>query len=98
MGRFQVTCINKRGNHFNPHERIEYIGNSANDWKLPEDGAIGRIQRGEDSFYTLVNGREADVVVASYSGRNYLKTRADGYSPDNLLSLSECGANCKIIA
>lgn len=26
MGRYQVTCINKRGSHHDPHERIEYIG------------------------------------------------------------------------
>jgi hypothetical protein len=96
MGRFQVTCINKRGNHYDPHERISYIGNSGNNWKLSEDSAIGRINRGADSFYTLVNGREAEVVVTNHNGRAYLKTLADGYSPDNLLSLNECGANCEI--
>jgi hypothetical protein len=97
MGRFQVTCINKRGSHLDPHERISYIGNTNNDWKLAEDDAIARIKRGADSFYTLVNGHEADVVVANHNGRDYLKTSADGYKPDNLLSLVECGANCKII-
>jgi hypothetical protein len=96
MGRFQVTCINKRGNHFNPHERISYIGNTANNWKLSEDNAIGRINRGEDSFYTLVNGRQAEVIVANHNGRAYLKTNADDYSPDNLLNLYECGPNCVI--
>ena len=96
MGRFQVTCINKKGNHFNPHERISYIGNSANDWKLSEASAIKRINGGADSFYTLVNGREAEVVVANHQGQSYLKTTADGYSPDNLLSLAECGAKCEI--
>jgi hypothetical protein len=96
MGRFQVTCINKRGNHLNPHERISYIGNASNNWKLSEDRAISRIKRGAESFYTLVNGREADVIVASHNGREYLKTTADDYSPDNLLSLGECGANCEI--
>jgi hypothetical protein len=94
MGRFQVTCINKRGDHFDPHERIEYIGNHAR-WKLSEASAIRRIKNGSDSFYTLVNGREADVIVANHNGREYLKTRADGYSPDNLLSLAEC-RNCEV--
>lgn len=97
MGRFQVTCINKRGDHFNPHERISYIGNAQNSWKLSEDKAIARIERGLDSFYTLVNGRAAEVVVAIHKGRKYLKTNADDYSPDNLLHLGECEANCKII-
>jgi hypothetical protein len=94
MGRFQVTCINKRGGHFNPHERIEYIGNQAN-WKLSEADAIRRIKSRTDSFYTFVNGREAEVIVANHNGREYLKTTADGYSPDNLLSLAEC-QNCEI--
>jgi len=96
MGRHQVTCINKGGNHLNPHERIEYIGNQAANWKLSEDSAIRRIQTESDSFYSLVNGKQAEVVVAQHNGRPYLKTTADAYSPDNLLSLSECGANCTI--
>jgi hypothetical protein len=96
MGRYQVTCINKRGNHLDPHERIEYIGNQAGNWKLSEDSAINRIQTGADTFYTLVNGKQAEVVVAAHKGRPYLKTTADGYSPDNLLSLAECGASCEI--
>jgi hypothetical protein len=96
MGDFQITCINKRGGHKNPHERIEYIGNQSGKWKLAEDDAIGRINRGEDTFYTLVNGRRANIIVAVHNGRQYLKTTADGYSPDNLLSLSEC-ENCKTV-
>jgi Protein of unknown function (DUF3892) len=96
MGRFHVTCINKKGGHLNPHERIQYIGNQAGNWKLSEPNAIGRIQGHSDSFYTLVNGREAEVIVAVHNGREYLKTNADDYSPDNLLSLAECGGNCQI--
>lgn len=96
MGRFQVTCINKRGNHLNPHERISYIGNYGNNWRLSEASAINRINGGTDSFYTSVNGHEAEVIVANHNGRDYLKTTADSYSPDNLLSLGDCGANCEI--
>lgn len=96
MGDFQVTCINKRGGHTNPHERIEFIGNQGAKWRLAEDDAIGRINRGEDSFYTLVNGRRANIIVAVHNGRQYLKTTADGYSPDNLLNLREC-ENCKTV-
>ena len=95
MARFQVTCIIKRGDHFNPHERIESIGSQGN-WTLSEDSAIRRIKAGSESFHTLVNGREADVIVATHKGREYLKTKADGYSPDNLLSLNDC-VNCKVI-
>jgi hypothetical protein len=95
MARFQVTCIVKRGDHFNPHERIEYIGYQGK-WMMAEDDAIRTIKAGKESFYTFVNGREADVVVATHKGREYLKTTADGYSPDNLLSLDDC-VNCKVI-
>lgn len=96
MGSWKVTCINKRGGHSNPHERIEYIGNQENGWKIAEDSAISRIESGADSFYTEVGGKRADVVVAIHNGRKYLKTTADGYSPDNLLSLGEC-QGCKVV-
>jgi len=88
MARQRVTCINKRGSHYDPHERISHIGGDG--WKLTEDDAIRAIENYTSSFYTLVNGKEADVVVATHKGRKYLKTTADDYRPDNLLSLPEC--------
>ena len=91
MARRKVTCINKRGSHYDPHERISHIGNSSEGWKLSEDDAIRGIENYTTSFYTLVNGREADIIVAKHNGRKYLKTTADAYRPDNLLSLPECG-------
>ncbi|PYP90835.1 MAG: DUF3892 domain-containing protein [Candidatus Angelobacter sp. Gp1-AA117] len=97
MAVHQVTCINKRGGHYNPHERIQYIGNESGGWRLSEDAAIRRILNSTDSFYTFVNGRRANVIVAEHNGRRYLKTDADGYAPDNLLSLGECAGACKII-
>jgi phosphoribosylformylglycinamidine (FGAM) synthase-like amidotransferase family enzyme len=56
-----------------------------------------RIEDRQDSFYTMVNSREAEVVVATYSGRKYLKTDADGYAPNNLLAQKEC-SNCNVIS
>lgn len=97
MGVYQVTCITKKGGHHNPHERIQYIGNETGGWRLSEDSAISRILNGTDSFYTYVNGRRADLIVAEHNGRKYLKTDADSYMPDNLLSLGECTSACKII-
>ena len=67
MARCQVTCITKRGDHFNPHERISHIGNQAGSWKLTEESAIQRIEVQQDSFYTLVSGRETEVIVASHN-------------------------------
>jgi hypothetical protein len=88
MSRRQVTCISKRGNHHHAHERISSIGGSG--WKLSEDDAIKTIEGGKDEFYVSAGGRTVDVVVATHKGRKYLKTTADSYSPDNLLSLPEC--------
>lgn len=89
--RRQVTCITKRDRQ-SPHERIEGIGGaqSGSSWYVPEDQAIRGIDDGSMSFYTNVGTHTAEVVVATHNGRKYLKTTADGYSPDNLLSLSAC--------
>jgi hypothetical protein len=88
----QVMCINKRGGHYNPHERIQNIGgvNSGVRWKHTEDQAIRNIENGTHRYYTSAGGRSVWVVVAVHQGRKYLKTEADGYSPDNLLALPEC--------
>lgn len=96
-GDFQVTCIVKRGGHYNPHERIEALGNSVGQWALSESEMINRIERGAESFYTMVNSRRADIIVAVHQNRKYLKTTADGYAPNNLLNLADC-RNCKLLA
>lgn len=87
MAKLQVTCVNKR-DRFNPHEKIQRIGGAG--WSKPEEVAIQEIESGTNSFYVNVNGRDVDVIVATHLGRKYLKTRADDYRPDNLLSLPEC--------
>jgi hypothetical protein len=89
----QVTCIKKRGNHYDAHERISAIGgknSNGSNWSMSEDDAIRAIEGKKEDFYVSVNGRSVDVVVALHKGRKYLKTDPDGYSPDNLLSLPEC--------
>jgi hypothetical protein len=93
--RHQVSCINKRGSHYDPHERISHIGGTNGDgtrWKLSEDDAIKAIEEKNYEFYVSVNGRSVNVIVATHNGRKYLKTESDGYRPDNLLSLPECPA------
>ena len=91
--RHQVSCINKRGDHHDPHERISHIGGVNHDnsrWRLTEDEAIKAIEDGKYEFFVSVNGKTVNVVVAKHKERKYLKTEPDGYSPDNLLSLPEC--------
>ena len=92
----QISCITKRGGHYNPHERIQELGgmHNGNAWRMAEDKIIAELEKPNATrpwnFYTSVNGRTAWVVVATHNGRKYLKTEADGYSPDNLLALPDC--------
>lgn len=92
--KVQVSCIVKRDRQ-NPHERIQAIGGLHNGsrWQMDEDHAIRSIKRGEYDFYVSRGGRTVDVIISIHNGREYLKTVADGYSPDNLLSLSSCPLN-----
>jgi hypothetical protein len=87
----QVMCISKR-DHFNPHERIHGIGGVVNgsQWWRAENDAIKDVQLDPTSYYVSVGGRSVWVITASRNGRVYLKTEADGYNPDNLLSLPNC--------
>jgi len=55
-----------------------------------EADVIDDIDRtGSNSYYVSVNGRQVNVVTAVHNGRKYIKTQADGYAPNNLLSLPE---------
>jgi hypothetical protein len=49
----QVMCINKRGNHYAAHERIQAIGGVANGyrWKDAEAVAIANVERDPTSYY-----------------------------------------------
>jgi alcohol dehydrogenase YqhD (iron-dependent ADH family) len=93
--RHRITCINKRGNHYDAHERIAKIGGinpNHTRWTLTEDEAIKSIEEKKYEFYVSVGGKDVDVIISTHDERKYLKTQADGYSPNNLLSLDECPA------
>jgi hypothetical protein len=83
----QVTCITKR-EHYNAHERIQAIGGAG--WRRSEDDAIRDVERDPTSYFVSVGGKSVSVIVATHSGRKYLKTETDGYAPNNLLSLPDC--------
>jgi Protein of unknown function (DUF3892) len=91
----QVSCIRKR-DRLNPHERIEGLGgvHGGTRWYQLEDVIIAELEKPDGTrrwnYFTSVNGRTVRVIVAVHNGRKYLKTEADGYSPNNLLELSPC--------
>ena len=88
----QVKCIKKRGNHYDPHERIEGIGgvDGGTRWYRAEDAAIRDVEADSHAYYVSENGRSVWVIIAKHNGRKYLKTETDHYLWDNLLALPEC--------
>ena len=86
MADIQVTCINKQP-RLDPHEGITHLGGYR--WRSTRQQVIDSIQAG-NTFYTLVGGRRADVGIVEGPNGPYLRTHADGYWNDNLLSLPEC--------
>lgn len=91
--RHEIKCINKT-DRTSPYERIRAVGGvnpNGSNWKLTQEEAIEAIEDGKYEFYVNRGGRLAKVVVAkSQWGNKYIKTEADGETPDNLLSLYEC--------
>jgi hypothetical protein len=88
MADVQVTCINKTPRD-NPHEGITHLGGAA--WKWTRQDVINSINNRTNTFYTMVNGKRAEVRVVNGPNGDYVRTVADGYYNDNLLALAECG-------
>ena len=99
MADHEVTCINKP-DRYSQHEHITHIGNPAQNWKITRENAIYRIDNKTDRFYTVDprSGKMAMVAVVRGDGNKapYLRTHADGQWNNNLLSLDECGSNCRL--
>lgn len=89
MADVRVTCINKQQRN-NPYEGITFLG--GNGWKWSRQRVIASIDRGTNTFYTLVGGQRADIGIVHGPNGDYLRTYADGVWNDNLLALMECVA------
>lgn len=90
MSDVQLTCITLSTPN-GGHEHITHAGNSAGTW--PVELIINNIERGIDTFYVLDSSsrRRANVGVVREGGkRPYIRTHADGYYNNNLLSLGVC--------
>ena len=74
-----------------PGQRVEFIlsvsgpGNGNGRWVMAEADVVNLISAGQATFYTMVDGVRANVIVERW----YLKTVADGFTPNNLDSLPE---------
>lgn len=87
MADLRVTCVNKQPRQ-NTHEGITHLGGPG--WYATRQRVIDAINAGGDSYYTLVDGRRANVRVVNGSTGQYVRTYADGQPTDNLLALVEC--------
>src|SRR5262245_29403823 len=87
MPDVQVRCINKQPRN-NPHEGITHLGGAG--WKWTREQVIYSIEARNNTFYTHVNGKRADVGVVQGPYGKYVRTHADGQWNDNLLALPEC--------
>ena len=87
MADAQVTCISKQHRE-NPYEGITHLGGSGWKWTLTQ--VVDSIEAKSNTFYTLVNGKRADIGVVNGPSGKYLRTYADGIWNDNLLALTEC--------
>ncbi len=89
----EIRCIRKQ-DRYSPTERITHVGgvsSSGWSWRLTQEEAVSEIERKVSSFFVQVGFNRVDVIVATAaSGRKYLRTKADGEAPNNLLSLPEC--------
>jgi hypothetical protein len=89
----RIDCV-KRTDRVSPHHRIRAVGGRGRDgesWRLSEDAAIAAIENERATFYVeWPKGHRLDVIIGQGLGKRFLKTEADGESPDVLLAMSDC--------
>jgi uncharacterized protein DUF3892 len=85
----RITCT-----RVSPEGRITEVGGAESDgsaWRLPLAAAVAAAETGHEFYVERPEGDRVGVEIAhSASGREYLKTEADGDVPNNLLALPRC--------
>ncbi|MEI6042509.1 MAG: DUF3892 domain-containing protein [bacterium] len=91
MSIHQITHIRKPDRYSN-HEHITHVGNLSEGWIITREDAISRINSGTNNFFVMTGQHRSEVgIVKPNNGmKPYLRTHADGYWNDNLLSLPQC--------
>lgn len=84
---YEVTCATHDRN--DQDGRIDALGGPR--FYAPLDEAIRAVENGT-RLYTKVLGRDANLSVAeqSFPRQKYLRTDADGFGQNNLMSLPDC--------
>lgn len=90
-GDFQVTCIVKRGGHYNPHERIEALGNTVGGWMLSESEIIRRIETGQE-FRTASRWKLAVARDAAF------RVVLEGIMNMRMIATAQLGRRCLSLA
>jgi Protein of unknown function (DUF3892) len=83
----QVTCVVIES------QRIVQIGGEG--WQEKLSNVILQIGDHTQIYYTLVEGRRAEVEVVREEGETYLRSCEDGSTDNNLLSLPPCSKRLK---
>jgi hypothetical protein len=87
---WQITAVDTEQSPGHTHEHISDVFIKDSFW-LSRDTVVQDIRNPYgDDYFTMVRGHEADVIVVSCpvcAFRDYLRTKADGYNENNLLSL-----------
>jgi Protein of unknown function (DUF3892) len=88
MAAYQVRCIGRDAK--DADRRIDCLAGPG--WIKECETVIAEITLGVHSYWTLVNGYHADIVVCQYPGTNrpYLQTVGDVYPDNALLKLPDC--------
>jgi len=89
-GEYQIECAVFA--YYKGSRYIWVIGGTVNGkpWLMHLDQAVHRVQNGELRFYTLVNGKKADVGVGrSYTNHLFLTTSPDQTKANNLDVIAE---------
>ena len=91
MADVQVSCILKVSD---TRDGITHVGGpGGGGWCWPISNVIASIDARTNTFYTLVNGKRAEIhPQPGPGGKRYLRTDADTSVKDNLLSLPLCKA------